>query len=325
VLRKSKLAYISTASHSGSTLLAFLLGSHPKMYTVGELKLGKIEDRENYLCSCRVPLIRCSFWNEIGQAMRARGLEFVPDNSEMDFRSGATSYVARLLRPLYHGGPLEILRDQLLQLSPQWRARYPIVQRRNAALIESVLELTGSDVIVDSSKTGVRLKYLLRNESLDVRVIRLIRDGRAVALAHMEPGQFADAVDPALRGGGTGNSRSHVMSMQQAATLWKRSNLEGDALVARLPSSAYMQVRYEDICRSPGQSLSRICDFLGVDRVDTSREFRRKEFHVVGNGMRLDTRSEVVLDDRWRRALSPSDLKVFANVAGDLNSKYGYD
>jgi hypothetical protein len=33
-----RLAYILAASHSGSTLLSMLLGSHPQIATVGEMK-----------------------------------------------------------------------------------------------------------------------------------------------------------------------------------------------------------------------------------------------------------------------------------------------
>jgi hypothetical protein len=322
--RTFKLAYILAASHSGSTLLALLLGSHPKMCTVGELKLGSLDDRESYLCSCRTPLVKCSFWQAVREGMKRRGFDFIPEDAGTDFRTGATPYVSRLLRPLHRRRSVEALRDALLALSPHWRAQYPVLQRRNAALVETVLELTGSEVIVDSSKTGLRLKFLRRNSALDVGAIRLVRDGRAVALTYMEPGQFADAVDPQLRGGGTGNSRSRVMGMERAALLWKRSSEEADAVIASMPRGRYLRVRYEDLCSDPERVFGAICDFLGVERVETFRDFRRAEQHVVGNGMRLDTRNEIVLDDRWRTALSASDLQAFDRVAGELNDKYGY-
>jgi hypothetical protein len=41
-------------------------------------------------------------------------------------------------------------------------------------------------VLVDSSKVGIRLKYLLRIPEIDIRVIRVIRDGRAVALTYTD-------------------------------------------------------------------------------------------------------------------------------------------
>ena len=46
-----RLVYILAASHSGSTLLAMLLGSHPDVCTVGELKATSLGNVEEYLCS----------------------------------------------------------------------------------------------------------------------------------------------------------------------------------------------------------------------------------------------------------------------------------
>jgi len=49
-----RLAYILAASHSGSTLLSMLLGSHPQIATIGEMKLspGGIRGLNCYHCSC---------------------------------------------------------------------------------------------------------------------------------------------------------------------------------------------------------------------------------------------------------------------------------
>ena len=83
--------------------------------------------------------------------------------------------------------------------------------------MQCILKRTGKSVIVDSSKIGIRLKYLLRNPCLDVKIIRLIRDGRGVALTYMNPAGFADATDPGLRSGGTGIEKENGLSMAEAA------------------------------------------------------------------------------------------------------------
>jgi len=60
-------------------------------------------------------------------------------------------------------------------------------------------------------------------------VIRLIRDGRAVALTYMDPAGFADAKDPSLRAGGMGGDRRREkLTMAQAAREWRRSNEEAE-------------------------------------------------------------------------------------------------
>jgi hypothetical protein len=322
----AKLVYILAASHSGSTLLAMLLAAHPSVSTVGELKLGQLGDAERYLCSCREKLTQCGFWAQLSVEMKRRGYEFDATRAATGLGSNATPYVARLLRPLHRGRFMETVRDALLVCSPSWRRSLPIFQGRNAALIRSILTVANASAVVDSSKTGLRLKYLLRNPALDVRVVRLIRDGRGVALTYMDPGGFADATDPSLRGGGTGRSNNgrFVMPMERAARLWRRSNEEADETIKSLPHERVTTVRYEEVCGDTDAVLARLFRFIGVDAAERVREFRGVQRHVVGNGMRLDDSSAVVLDERWRSALHEEDLAAFERTAGALNRAYGY-
>ena len=57
----TRLFYILAASHSGSTLLAMLLGSHPDVCTAGELKAASVGDVDAYRCSCGAPILQCGF------------------------------------------------------------------------------------------------------------------------------------------------------------------------------------------------------------------------------------------------------------------------
>lgn len=321
-----RLAYLLAASHSGSTLLAMLLGAQPGACTAGELKATSLGDPEQYRCSCRKRILDCYFWKQVGATMASRGYP------GFDITAAGTSifetespYVRRLLAPLYRGGALETIRDLALSFSPAWRARLADSNDRNLALIESLLEVTGAGVVIDSSKVALRLKYLLKIPNLDVRVIRVIRDGRAVSLTYMDDWNFADSADPALRGGGSGKLRPSVReTMAEAANEWKRSNESSDALTARLPASQWTVVRYEDLCTDPAAILKRLATFLDLDPQQTCLDFRAQAHHVIGNGMRMDTTSEIRLDERWKEALGSDDLRIFDKVAGELNRSYGY-
>jgi hypothetical protein len=112
--------------------------------------------------------------------------------------------------------------------------------------------------------------------------------------------------------------------MRRAAREWRRSNEEADALLAGLPPSQWLEVRYEALCEDPSGTLQNVCSFVGVDPDRVVLDFRSVAHHVVGNGMRLDSTSEVRLDDRWKTALNEEQLRVFESVAGDLNRRYGY-
>lgn len=321
----NRLAYILGASHSGTTLLAMLLGAHPEGCTVGQAGAAGIDEPERYRCSCGQPIRECRFWSDVKAAMQRRGLDFDIARPVTSIHASSSAYVNRLLDPLHRGPLAEIARDLALSLSPVWRKHLPETQRRYAALVDSLCEITKARAVLDSSKTGVRLKYLLRNPGLDVRVIWFVRDGRGVSLTYVDPLNFADAANPHLRAGGFGGHRdSERLPMQQAAREWRRSNEEAAKIIARLPRSQWIQARYEDLCRDPRATLTPICEFLGLDPARINLEFRSRVQHVVGNGMRLDTSSEIRLDERWRTHLSPEQLDAFEQEAGALNRSLGY-
>lgn len=321
----TRLVYLLAASHSGSTLTAMLLGAHPEVCTVGELKWTSMGDVDRYRCSCGALIAECRFWREVSRRMAERGFDFDIAHARTDLRADATTFERRLLRPLHRGRLAEAARDAALLASPGWRGRLRAHQARNLALAETVVELSGKRVIVDSSKIGLRLKYLRRTPDLDIKVIRIVRDGRAVALTYTDPSQFADARDPRLKGGGTGASRDHQrLSMEAAAREWRRSNEEASEVLKQLDPSRWIQVHYEELCADPEGTLRRSFSFIGVDPAAARLDFRNTEHHVVGNGMRLDTQSEIRIDERWRQVLDPSELHTFASVAGSLNRRLGY-
>ena len=258
--------------------------------------------------------------------MAARGFEFDLAYAGTDHRTVESRYARRLLGPMHRGRFMESLRGVALSLSPTWRRQLPVIQDRNTALISTVAEIKGAKVVTDSSKVAVRLKYLLRNPELDMKVIRLIRDGRAVALTYMNPAEFADAKDKKMRGGGSGGQRENErLSMAQAAQEWRRSNEEAEHVLHGIDKSQWIEVRYEQLCEDTENTLSRVFEFLGLDSRKTVSDFRIVEHHVVGNGMRLDATSEVQLDERWRNKLTDQDLKIFESLAGKMNRRYGYE
>jgi hypothetical protein len=320
----TRLVYILAASHSGSTLLALLLGTHPEVCTVGELKATSLGDIDTYLCSCTKALRKCEFWAGLAHDLALRDLPFDIARGDTNLGSGQSSYVRRLLRPLHRGPLLEGLRDAALGFSRSWHAHLERTQRLNAQLAAAICGRTGTRVIVDSSKTGIRLKYLLRNSALDVRVLRLVRDGRAVALTYMDPHRYADATDPELRGGGPGRARHCGVPMVSAARQWRRSQEEAAALLRSLDPAQWMTVRYEDMCTDHDATLRHVFAFIGVASSRAPSALTPREHHVIGNGMRLDPMVRPQLDDRWRSTLSAADLAAFDQAAGSTNRSLGY-
>lgn len=321
----NRLVYILAASHSGSTLLAMLLGAHPDVCTVGELKLSNMGDIERYRCGCGEPIKLCRFWQDVYYSMRQKGFEFDLNSAGTNIFKSDNLMIKRLLKPLHRGPFLEAIRDAALALHPEWHKHRKMTEKNNSALVSTICEISGAKIVVDSSKVGLRLKYLLKDPELDIRVLRLIRDGRGVTLTYVDPLSFADAKDPSRRAGGFGGNRDNeCLSVADAANEWKRCNEEAEAVLATMDSSKYMEVRYDKLCSDPKTTLENICRFLEIDPLKVVLDFRSKKQHVVGNGMRLDATSEITCDERWREHLTREQLEQFNRVAGKMNRKYGY-
>ncbi len=297
-----RLGFIMAATHSGSTLLAIQLARQPGVCTIGELSGTRHRAKPGYRCGCGETLVECPFWQRVAVSMAKRGFTYSATTAETDIRNGPTAYARRLLRPMHRGRFLERVRDAALQLSPTARAYLRRHQQLKTALAESVLECSGDSLLIDSSKLGVQLKYQLRNPRLDVKVLWLVRDGRAVACSLM---------------------RNERKTMQEAAYEWRRFYEEADAIVRGLQPGQWRQVRYEALCAEPERTLGDLWQFLGMPRqVPDGADGR--EFHVLGHETRLNGPARVQRNEKWRSELSAADLRAFEQVAGATNRALGY-
>lgn len=319
--------YILGASHSGSTLLAMLLNAHPDITTIGETAPGRMGDINTYLCSCGKLIKDCSFWKRVSRKIREKHPEFGLDNFGTRFELPSNVIASRFLNFEHRGIFLECLRDTVLQLFPRWREVQRDIGARCYDLTSIVLAESGGRIFVDSSKLAHRLKFLLRIPEFNIKVIHLVRDGRAVALTYMKQDEFADAKEPASRRAGqgmAGEPTADSLPMNRAANEWRRCLRSAEHVLAELEKSQWIQVHYEELCRDPERTLGRIYDFLGLNTGHTVADFRSIEHHVVGNGMRLDTTSQISMDERWRLILTEEELRVFDREAGKMNRRYGY-
>ncbi len=323
-MNKKQLIYIAAASHSGSTLLAMLLASHPRLTTIGELKAIHLADKAEYLCSCQTRLLDCPHWQKIHDIAHQQIPDFDVFSANTDLREGASPYIKRLLKPLVRGKYQEWVRDKLLHCSPMWQRHLAQNQYRNHVFIDAVLKASNAQAVIDSSKIGIRLKYLLKNPALDIKVIWLVRDGRGVSLAYQSPSEFADAKRQEHKGGGTGRTQEQGRDIAKGAHEWKRCNQEIAHVVADLPKDKVFKLSYERYCQNPQAALEQLAPFLGVDASGFNMRFKDVPHHVIGNGMRLDDDDTIALDERWKDTLKAKELSRYFDVVGPFHEQMGY-
>jgi hypothetical protein len=301
------VVYIMGHGYSGSTLLTFLLAAHPEIATVGELGIAEQAKRqtspEAYLCSCHAPVRDCEFWQRVRLGMKERGHDFDVWDSDLDFRAHGGGIADVILRAVQRGPILETARRVGIRVVPRARRELGRVLSRIESLAETVNEIQGSRVFLDSSKRPERAMLMRRIPSFDMRVIHLVRDGRAVSCSTM---------------------KNQSVGPERAAASWVADNRASEQARRYFPRDRWMTLRYEDLCADPDRTLDRIYGFLGLPARPV-HDFRALEQHIIGNRMRLSSTAEIRADERWKTTLTPDQLALIERRVGSLNRRYGYE
>ncbi|MCP4609804.1 MAG: sulfotransferase [Planctomycetes bacterium] len=299
----TKLAFIMAASHSGSTLLTMLLGSHPQATTIGDTAGTIYRKDPDYRCSCGRKAKECSFWLHIIGQMTRLGFNLDATDFGTRFEYPESRFINRVLHTEHRGPILETIRDGLLRLNSGWCRQFRTIAARNVALFETVTRVTDSQILVDSSKLPHRLKFLLRIPEIEVKVIHLVRDGRGVVHTYIQ---------------------NNGWPVEKSAIEWQRGILAAEKLLARLNQSMWRQLRYEDLCSNPKGELEKLCVFLDLDPSQVTIDFRSAGLHIFGNKMRLSSEQAIHLDSKWQTELTDSQISTIEHLAGKQLKKYGY-
>lgn len=305
--------YIAGTSYTGSTLLAFLLNSHPEIVSVGEATgpYSKYRDWHNFSCSCGTTLSMCSFWQQVEHGMKRRGAAFGPLQWDMRFEVGKHPWLRQILSRSFRNNLIDRLRDRFLLFLPPYKAQFHEIAHRNMCFVDAVLEVTGKKVFADATKDVIRPKYFELLTPIRPYVIHLVRDSLGFVASYIKYARH-DKV-------------SQDESLNQAIRYWNRTGSHVKRLFSLLPPQRKLRVRYEDLCTNPERELTRIAGFVKVNPIPGPYDFRSANHHIIGNQMRLETSSAVVLDERWREILSPAQIEKIRIQTHYFRQLYGYE
>ncbi len=301
-----KILYIVGFPRSGSTLLDRLLATDGSLLSAGEVR--RIWERgfiANELCGCGQPFASCPFWSRV--ADEAFGGPGGVDAEAM--AESIASLDGRRARWIEVAGRI---------LPRSGSARNPLDEVL-LALYRAILDVSGAPAIVDSSKDSTYGLLLSTIEGIEVEIIHLVRDSRAVAYSWQRRRRRPEIVDreeymPVIRPAG-------------AAAGWSARNVSAEAL--RRFSRRYVRLRYEDLVADPGAALPRVLGELTHAHrgAGLGAPGRNLGLHhtVSGNPMRLAKGPlKVTADVEWMSAMSARDSNAVTALSSPLLLRYGY-
>ena len=103
--------------------------------------------------------------------------------------------------------------------------------------------------------------------------------------------------------------------IEMSAYQWKRSNevMQQDAEHLK----RFMWVTYEDLAGDTVETLNKITDFIGIDDFETFESDRQWSIHERDEQVRN-------MNDESIARLSPEQIKIINEVAGDMLDEFGY-
>jgi len=308
---RARVLYVGGLGRSGSTLIERLIGQLPGVCAVGELvhlwQRGITDDER---CGCGEPFRQCPFWQLVGKAAFGGWDEIdVSRVAALRARVDRNRFIPALAR--------RRVGQKTRQLLTEYTSYY-------ARLYAAITQVSGCDLVVDSSKHP-SLAFCLRwAPGVDLRVLHLVRDPRAVAYSWSRQVRRPDT------------DRPSYMTRYSPATAARQWNVQNAAfgLLARTGCPT-MRLRYEDFTAEPELTLRRIAGFAGLPAQDSypfltaggaQVSARLDGSHSVsGNPMRFTTgQVPISRDEKWQTHMPRARQQAVTALTLPLMAGYGY-
>jgi hypothetical protein len=282
-----------------------MLGQVPALTSGGELReVWYWGVARNGLCGCGERFRDCPFWRRVGSEAFGRW-DDVP--------------LEPILRAVAAPGAPAAAGLWLRWMGPS-RDDRRLLARTLPALYGAVGDAGRATIVVDSTKLPSYAARLRRVPELDVRLVHLIRDGRAVAYSWSRKVVRADV---------EGDAEMHRFRPGRIALRWNGRNLAAEWLGRSVP---YLRVRYEDLVRDPPGELERVLVFAGVVADASQLAFVRRDevelgvaHTLMGNPSRMLSGVQPIRsDDAWRTRMPAQDVRTVTLLTAPLLRRYGY-
>jgi hypothetical protein len=301
------VVYLGGFGRSGSTLVERMLGATRGWTNVGELvDLARSVGPRDELCGCGLRFSCCPVWSRVG---------------EVAF-GGWSSEVFDWMAALHRGAARQRHLPGLLRSRGTASPALAGLRSAYAAVYRAVAEVTGSSVVVDASKGPALGQALAGAREIDLRMLNVVRDPRAVAWSwsrHVE------------RPHSGGDDQMWRISAGRSAVQWSALQLEM-AAIRGFGGAPSARLRYEDFVADPVASLVDATAGLGLPLgrgdlppVDEGRVVLEPSHGLSGNPGRFSSGVlELRRDDSWAARMPPTDRALVTALTLPLLRAYGY-
>ena len=308
MIEKLKIIYIAGHTRSGSTLLDRLLGQIEGVFSIGEARGAWDVFAEKWLCECGIPAINCPFWSEVlKEAFGKVSVSVFKQLKALQLSVSRIRHLPFLSFPSV--GPDDFKRQYIEYLDHIDR------------FYKSIAKIADSRVIVDSSKNPAHALLLNSLPNVEVCVIHLVRDSRAVAFSWQRKRKRPEVAQ--------GNAYQETYGPFLSALQWDWGNMATEWL--RFFVHSYIRLRYEDLAMSPKETIQAIVDHFNLDNsrldffVDKHTVKIVPGHTIFGNPMRMQHgQINIKPDIEWQDQMKRSHRLIVTTFTFPLLIRYGY-
>jgi hypothetical protein len=186
-------------------------------------------------------------------------------------------------------------------------------------LYRAVATIAGRDTVVDSSKYPTTALALSEADDIDLRLIHMVRDPRAVAYSWSHP-KIDRNIDPPIL--------MKALPLWLVVPQWDLWNTFAERVGGRV--GPYMQLRYEDLASNPGPILERVLEFGGIpgETEFLSRDGARiaANHMLSGNPSRFEVGAVRISPDlAWMTKMPRHQQKLASALSVGWRRRFGYD
>lgn len=246
-----------------------------------------------------MPAQSCGFWRQVmagrSEAYFARCAKL---RQSVGFRTRLPQLLVPQLRPPQFDAQLEDYRGEL------------------SSLYERIADTAACPVIVDCSKDPAHGLVLKGIAGIELYVVHIVRDPRAVAFSRQTP---------KLRSSLQSAAPMPRASFLETALKWTSVNFLCSLL--RLGAVRYRRLRYEDFVAAPEATVRSTLAWMGQDSgVRISFTLPDERNHVaLGNPDRMKGQTmNFALDERWKTQMPAAPKILTSLLTWPLRRIYGY-